>query len=38
VSEKLTELLKINKIDARITGREKTPFSFFFNMQSRKLS
>ncbi|MBO6487600.1 MAG: RelA/SpoT family protein [Pelagibacteraceae bacterium] len=38
VSEKLTELLKINKIDARITGREKTPFSIWRKMQSKKIS
>ncbi|MBO6488670.1 MAG: RelA/SpoT family protein [Pelagibacteraceae bacterium] len=38
VSEKLTELLKTNKIDARITGREKTPFSIWRKMQSKKIS
>ena len=38
VSEKLTELLKINKIDAKITGREKTPFSIWRKMQSKKIS
>ena len=38
VSEELTELLKSNKIDARITGREKTPFSIWRKMQSKKIS
>jgi len=38
VSEKLTELLKANKIDARITGREKTPFSIWRKMQSKRIS
>ena len=38
VSEKLTELLKSNKIDAKITGREKTPFSIWRKMQSKKIS
>ena len=38
VSEKLTELLRANKIDAEITGREKTPFSIWRKMQSKKIS
>ena len=38
VSEKLTELLKANKIDAEITGREKTPFSIWRKMQSKRIS
>ncbi len=38
VSEKLTELLKANKIDAKITGREKTPFSIWRKMQYKKIS
>ena len=38
VSEKLTELLKSNKIDAKITGREKTPFSIWRKMQSKRIS
>ncbi|MBO6486473.1 MAG: bifunctional (p)ppGpp synthetase/guanosine-3',5'-bis(diphosphate) 3'-pyrophosphohydrolase, partial [Pelagibacteraceae bacterium] len=38
VSEKLTELLKANKINAKITGREKTPFSIWRKMQSKKIS
>ena len=38
VSEKLTELLKANKIDAKITGREKTPFSIWRKMQSKRIS
>ncbi|MBO6482440.1 MAG: RelA/SpoT family protein [Pelagibacteraceae bacterium] len=38
VSEKLTELLKANKIEAKITGREKTPFSIWRKMQSKKIS
>ena len=38
VSEKLTELLKVNKIDAKITGREKTPFSIWRKMQSKRIS
>jgi GTP pyrophosphokinase/guanosine-3',5'-bis(diphosphate) 3'-pyrophosphohydrolase len=38
VSEKLAELLKSKKIDAEITGREKTPFSIWRKMQSKKIS
>jgi len=38
VSEKLAELLKANKIDAEITGREKTPFSIWRKMQSKSIS
>ena len=38
VSEKLTELLKANKIEAKITGREKTPFSIWRKMQSKRIS
>jgi len=38
VSEKLTELLKVNKIDAKIAGREKTPFSIWRKMQSKRIS
>ena len=38
VSEKLTELLKANKIDSKVTGREKTPFSIWRKMQSKKIS
>ena len=38
VSGKLTELLKANKIDAEITGREKTPFSIWRKMQSKSIS
>jgi GTP pyrophosphokinase/guanosine-3',5'-bis(diphosphate) 3'-pyrophosphohydrolase len=38
VSEQLTELLKANKIDAEITGREKTPFSIWRKMQSKRIS
>ena len=38
VSEKLTELLKANKINSEITGREKTPFSIWRKMQSKRIS
>jgi RelA/SpoT family (p)ppGpp synthetase len=38
VSEKLTELLRANKIDSEITGREKTPFSIWRKMQSKRIS
>jgi RelA/SpoT family (p)ppGpp synthetase len=38
VSEKLAELLRANKIDAEITGREKTPFSIWRKMQSKRIS
>ncbi|MBO6485802.1 MAG: RelA/SpoT family protein [Pelagibacteraceae bacterium] len=38
VSEKLTELLKANKINAEIAGREKTPFSIWRKMQSKRIS
>ncbi|SVA25574.1 uncharacterized protein METZ01_LOCUS78428 [marine metagenome] len=38
VSEKLSELLKANKIEAEITGREKTPFSIWRKMQSKRIS
>ena len=38
VSEKLNELLKTNKIEAEITGREKTPFSIWRKMQSKRIS
>jgi len=38
VSEKLTELLRVNKIDAEITGREKTPFSIWRKIQSKRIS
>jgi len=38
VSDELNDLLKLNKIDAEITGREKTPFSIWRKMQSKRIS
>jgi RelA/SpoT family (p)ppGpp synthetase len=38
VSAKISELLGSNKIDAKITGREKTPFSIWRKMQSKRIS
>ena len=38
VSYELQELLKLNKIDADIIGREKTPFSIWRKMQNKRIS
>ena len=38
ISSELIKVLKINNIDAKITGREKTPFSIWRKMQSKKIS
>jgi len=38
VSDELKELLKSNKIEAEISGREKTPFSIWRKMQSKRIS
>ncbi len=38
VSEELIDLLKSNNIEAQITGREKTPFSIWRKMQSKRIS
>ena len=38
VSDELTILLKENKVDAIITGREKTPFSIWRKIQNKKIS
>jgi len=38
ISAELIELLKDNGINAKITGREKTPFSIWRKMQSKKIS
>ena len=38
VSDELNELLKSNNIEAEITGREKTPFSIWRKMQSKRIS
>ena len=38
ISAELIELLKINGIDATITGREKTPFSIWRKIQNKKIS
>ncbi len=38
VSDELNQLLKSNKIEAEITGREKTPFSIWRKMQSKRIS
>ncbi len=38
VSDELYKLLKSNNIDAEITGREKTPFSIWRKIQSKRIS
>ncbi len=38
ISGELIKVLKNNNIDAKITGREKTPFSIWRKMQSKKIS
>ncbi len=38
ISDELSNLLKSNKIEAEITGREKTPFSIWRKMQSKRIS
>ncbi len=38
VSDELKDLLKSNKIEAEITGREKTPFSIWRKMQNKRIS
>ena len=38
VSDELKKLLKLNSIDAEITGREKTPFSIWRKIQSKRIS
>ena len=38
VSDELKNLLKTNKIEAEITGREKTPFSIWRKMQTKRIS
>ena len=38
ISDELRNLLKSNKIEAEITGREKTPFSIWRKMQSKRIS
>jgi len=38
VSDELEDLLKSNKIEAEITGREKTPFSIWRKMQNKRIS
>ncbi len=38
VSAELIDLLKMNGINARITGREKTPFSIWRKIQNKKIS
>jgi GTP pyrophosphokinase/guanosine-3',5'-bis(diphosphate) 3'-pyrophosphohydrolase len=38
VSDELKELLASNEVDAEINGREKTPFSIWRKMQSKKIS
>ena len=38
ISSELIKVLKNNDIDAKITGREKTPFSIWRKMQSKKIS
>ena len=37
VSDELKELLKSNNIEAEITGREKTPFSIWRKIQSKRI-
>ena len=38
ISDELDALLKSNQIEAEITGREKTPFSIWRKMQSKRIS
>ena len=38
VSDQLKDLLKKNKLEVEITGREKTPFSIWRKMQSKRIS
>ncbi len=38
VSDELNRLLKLNNINAEITGREKTPFSIWRKMQNKRIS
>ena len=38
ISEKFSKILKKNKIEAKIVGREKTPFSIWRKMQSKRVS
>ena len=38
IAAELIELLNINGIEAKITGREKTPFSIWRKIQSKKIS
>ncbi len=38
IAAELVELLKINGINAKITGREKTPFSIWRKIQNKKIS
>ena len=38
ISDELKKLLKVNSIDAEITGREKTPFSIWRKIQSKRIS
>ncbi len=38
IAAELIELLKVNGIHAKITGREKTPFSIWRKIQKRKIS
>ena len=38
ISSELIELLNKNKVKARITGREKTPFSIWRKIQKKKIS
>ena len=38
ISDDLYKLLKSNDIDAEITGREKTPFSIWRKMQTKRIS
>jgi RelA/SpoT family (p)ppGpp synthetase len=38
IANELIDLLKLNGIDATITGREKTPFSIWRKIQNKKIS
>ena len=38
IASELIELLKMNGINAKITGREKTPFSIWRKIQNKKIS
>jgi len=38
ISNKFSEILKTNNVNAKVVGREKTPFSIWRKMQSKRIS